>query len=331
MSDRTAAIVLQLRDQASPEVQRLAARFRELIQETRAAGASQEQAERQALSHAQALARLATASGQGARGQQVLVAALSAVNTETIAATRAETSLLSLQGRGAREALALADSEIRAARATGDHTRALQLIQTQLAQTSSGTTRYNQLLAQQAAAQRQAAPGPSALSQGLESLKGGLIGVVGPAALATAAIGAVGAAAQGLRDGLELKTQLDSTNAAVAIQVRQLRDYGQVQREAQAFAASYKLTQQDLATTLQSAVPVFRQSNATTTETLQTFLLLQRTAPEKPISEAARAIRELASGDVTSIKELFNVPAREAHLMKEAIAAGQDPVKVVAD
>jgi hypothetical protein len=243
--------------------------------------------------------------------------------------------------RRERELRRLADSEIRAARAAGDHARALQLIDRAMQAASGDAIRFNNLLAQQSQVQRTATREAERLAQAqrtmtpgqevLNTFKNGLVGIVGPAALATAAIGGVAAAAQGLRDGLELRSQLDTTNAAIRIQVQQLRDYGQVQREAQAFADAYKLTQQDLAGTLQAAIPVFRASNATTTETLETFLLLQRTAPEKPISEAARAIRELASGDVTSIKELFNVPARDAHAMKEAIAAGQDPVKVVAD
>lgn len=309
----------------------MAQRFRELIAEAKATGASQQEAERRALSHAQALARLAQAAGQTEQAQRVLVAALTAVNRETVAATQAETAYLAVQGRAAREAQQLADSEIRAARATGDHQGALQRIQAQLAQTAAGTARYNQLLAQKAAADRAAAPPQAALTQYVTQFKSGLAGVVGPAAAATAAIAAVTQVAQSFGEALAFTAQLDVTNAGVAIQVQQFRDYGQVQAEAQQFARQYKLTQEQLAASLQAGIPVLRQSNASTFETLQTFQLLQATAPEKPISEAARAIRELATGDVTSIKELFNVPAREAHAMKVAIEQGQDPVKVVAD
>ena len=49
------------------------------------------------------------------------------------------------------------DSEIRAARAAGDHARALQLIDEALGRAETGTMRYNNLLAQQATAQRAAA------------------------------------------------------------------------------------------------------------------------------------------------------------------------------
>jgi len=101
MADRNANIIITLRSNADAETRKLAASFRDLIQRTRDAGASQEQAERQTLSHAQALARLAAASGQAAQGEKILVAALSQVDRESTAAVRAQTQLATIQNRGA--------------------------------------------------------------------------------------------------------------------------------------------------------------------------------------------------------------------------------------
>ncbi len=52
--------------------------------------------------------------------------------------------------------------------------------------------------------------------------------------------------------------------------------------------------------------------------------------PAKPITEAARALRELANtGDVATIKDLFNVGAADALRMKNEIAGGADAVQVL--
>lgn len=99
MADRNANIIISLRNQADPEVRKLASSFRDLIQRLRDAGATQEQAERKALSHAQALAQLAARSGNAAQSERILTAAISQANQESTAAIRAQTQLVGIQNK----------------------------------------------------------------------------------------------------------------------------------------------------------------------------------------------------------------------------------------
>lgn len=144
-----------------------------------------------------------------------------------------------------------------------------------------------------------------------------------------AVIAGAGALIGSFNEAISFKGQLDATNGSIRAQIATFRDANRVYAEGQAFANRYKLTQAELTASLQSSIGVMRQSNASTTEILTTFARLQQTAPEKSISEAARAIRELQSGDVTSIRELFNVPAADANRMKAEIQGGADAIAVV--
>lgn len=179
-------------------------------------------------------------------------------------------------------------------------------------------------------AQSKAASGSSFASQTASAFKGQILSMVGPLAVATAALGTLKAGLDLAEEGFKLKAGLDSTRAAIDQQISSFRNSGQVFREGQVFADRYKITQAELSSTLQASIPILRNSSSSTTDLLNTISLLQATTPEKPISEAARALRELATGDVTTIKELFNVSAKDALTMKNAIAAGGDPVQVLA-
>lgn len=146
-----------------------------------------------------------------------------------------------------------------------------------------------------------------------------------------AALGAASALAQSFGDAFTFKANLDATTASVNLQLRGVRDSSQVWAEASAFAAKYKLTQEQVTQAVQAGVGVMRASTSSTTDLLATFQRLTVLAPDKPISEAARAIRELQSGDTTSIKELFNIAADDANRMKAEIEGGADAVQVVSN
>lgn len=179
-------------------------------------------------------------------------------------------------------------------------------------------------------AQEKAARGSGLAAQFAEGMKSGLLGIVGPAALATVAIGTVVGVANSFKEAFTFKTQLDATTSAIRSQLSGVRDASTVFAAGQAFADKYRITQEEITSTLQASIGVLRTSRSSTTDLLTTLSLLQATTPDKPISEAARAVRELATGDVTSIKELFNVSATSAAKMKTEIAAGGDAVQVVA-
>jgi hypothetical protein len=80
----------------------------------------------------------------------------------------------SVESTRSRALTQLRDSEIRAARATGDHQRALALINAEMGRAGAGTVRYNNLLARQATVQRQVQQSASGLSATLKSAAGAL-------------------------------------------------------------------------------------------------------------------------------------------------------------
>jgi hypothetical protein len=241
---------------------------------------------------------------------------------------------------------ALRNSEIAAARAAGDHAGALKLIEAELGRASQGTVRYNQLLAQQSRAQAAAARAGGGLgtagglpilprtvenfgTAAIDQFKSGLLGIVGPAAVAGASIAAISATVESFKRAFTFKAELDATNLAIRTNLEGVRDSSAVFQEAAKFADKYRLTQKETADILTSSTDILRVSTASVGDLESALLRLQSRDVSKPISEAARALRELNSGDVTSIKELFNVPAREALRMKNEIANGGDAVLVL--
>jgi len=103
VADRNAQIIVGLRNQASPEILKIAGDYRAFINQLQAGGATIDQAERKMLSLAQAKARTFTAAGQAARGEQELTAALGLVTTESATAYSAQTQLANIQKKVAGE------------------------------------------------------------------------------------------------------------------------------------------------------------------------------------------------------------------------------------
>jgi hypothetical protein len=166
-------------------------------------------------------------------------------------------------------------------------------------------------------------------TEAINQFKSGLIGIVGPAALATAGIAALSGTVNSFKQAFTFKAELDATNQAIRTNLEGVRDSGKVFDDAARFADKYRLTQQETTAILASSTDILRVSTASVADLESALLRLQSRDVSKPISEAARALRELNSGDVTSIKELFNVSAKEALRMKDEIAAGGDAVAVL--
>src|SRR5262249_13026567 len=101
-----------------------------------------------------------------------------------------------------------------------------------------------------------------------ESFKNGMLNVVGPAAAATLAIGALQKAGESFVDAFKFEAQLDANKRAIDIQLQGLRDSGEVFRQAQHYADEYKLTQQQTTEAIQASLPVIRNSKASIEEVL---------------------------------------------------------------
>ena len=228
--------------------------------------------------------------------------------------------------QAADAALRLASARANLARAEGDEARALQILNTALQQ-NSGATETASLRVQTAAARLQ--NGTTFAKEFGDGLKSGLLGVVAPAALATAAIGAVTATVQSFVGAFNFKAELDASTASIKSQLDGFRDANATYDEAIAFGRQYNITREETNAILGSSTDILRTSTASVGELETALIRLQSRDVSKPISEASRALRELQAGDTTSIKELFNIPAKDANKMKAEILAGGDAVKVL--
>jgi hypothetical protein len=236
-------------------------------------GTSQQRAAQSALAHAQAEARLQAASGNAAAGIRTLQTALEGVDRASVSAIRAETQLVGMQ--------------------------------TKLAKELSGTSQF------------------------VDAFKQGLFGFVAPAAAAGAALSVLQNTAQSFVDAFNFKAELEATTASVKSQLAGFRDVNATYAEASEFGRKYNITQQETNNILSSSTDILRASTSSVSQLETALIRLQSRDVSKPISEASRALRELSSGDVTSIKELFNVPAKDALAMRNEIVAGGDAVQVL--
>lgn len=126
--------------------------------------------------------------GTGGGGGQA-----AALTQQSAAAARASSGLERLR-----------DSEIRAARASGEHERALFLINNQLRGAEPNTVRYNNLLAQHTSVTQQAERATQSFGDQIGgALKGQILGIVGPAAIAAVAIKAIGEAGELIKLGAQ--------------------------------------------------------------------------------------------------------------------------------
>jgi hypothetical protein len=162
-----------------------------------------------------------------------------------------------------------------------------------------------------------------------DSFISGLTGIVAPAAAAQAALSGIQKVAQSFQDAFKYKAELDATNQSIAIQLKGVRDSGQVFQEATRYANTYKLTQQETSQAIASSIPVLRQSSASLTQVLGVLQRLQVLKPEKSFEDAARAVAELQAGQITSIVQQFNLSRSAANKMKDEINGGADAVKVL--
>jgi hypothetical protein len=294
----------------------------------RAAHADVEALSRAGAQNAQAQAKTAAASAQAATAQQRLAteqartaatSAQGAVNQQRHATETQRTAAAS--NRAATEAQRLATEQQRtattAANAAAAHARA-----------EKATLQYAQ--AQERAANSSSRAAGFAQQMG-DAFKGSLLDIVGPAAVATAAIAGVVKVAESFGEAFQFKAQLDSTTASINSQLGSVRDMSTVWAEAAAVGRTYRITQEQTNAILASSVDVLRTSEASVGELEIALLRLQSRDPSKPISEAARALRELNAGDTATIKELFNIGAQDANRMKNEIQGGADAVRVLSD
>lgn len=245
-------------------------------------------------------------------------AAIAALKTATGATGAAASSA----DKAARATQALAASEIRAATAGREYGKALGLVRRELDGATPGTVRYNNLLGQQATLLRQA-------GQAAQSSKSGLGGLVGTIGGGIAAVAGFSKAVGLMSDGLNLVGTLDASRRTLGTLLGSVERGNQVYADAIKFGERYGFTQQEIASSTAAAALIIKNSTQPTEKILEVLGRLAALNPAEGIDGATVALKELASGDITSIVERFNLSRDAARAMKNEIAAGADPVRTL--
>lgn len=235
---------------------------------------------------------------------------------------RIQTQINQVMGQSHRQDELLADAKIRAARAARNYSEALRLINQQLGMTIPGTTRYNNLLAQQSQVTNQATGMLNRIKASFAGYAAGFLG-------AAAAMRAFGAAKDYILGGVSLVATLQEQERGVSAVLNSVNRGNQVLKDAITFGQRYGFTQKEMGEAASQAAILMQTSATSAEETFSVLARLQARAPGKTFNDAVRSIAELQAGQLQSIQRVFNVPARFAQEMRDAIESGIDPIKAV--
>ncbi len=289
------------------------------------------------------IARVTAALKAAAQSAQNSIAAIDQSTNKTNQNTAANNAAAAALDKAAKQLDRVDQAHLQSALAATGNAGKVNLLTQELGRATQGSVRYYQVATQLANAkraltretealvekQRQEATAQNAAAQFGESFKSGLMGVVGPAAAASLALGLVSKAAHELEEAFKFKAQLDETNRSIEVQLRGVRDVGAAMAEARQFANRYKITQADTASVIQSSIPILRNSKASLSDVEAVLLRMSILKPEQGIEGAAFALAELQGGQSRSLATRFNVPIGKATELKREIEGGGDAVQVM--
>lgn len=224
----------------------------------------------------------------------------------------------------AREFDRLQQAQIRAARASGDFALTIRKAAAAVEMAEHGSVAYYNALAKLSQVQREAAAASQSGSKGLVSLRSGLMGAAGAFGLATSAAGAFTKILEIADQGYKLAATLDEQRRSLGQYMGDQQKANRVFAEAQAFGKRYLFTQKEMGEAVQAASLLIRDSNAPLEQQLSVIARLASLNPAEGISGAAYAIRELASGDIQSIVDRFNLSRKAMNGLKDEVADGVD-------
>lgn len=230
--------------------------------------------------------------------------------------------------RQADASLRLAQARARLAQIEGDEAGALKILNSALGENANASQRAQLAVQTQTARIRASTTtierNAGAFRQFSDAAKSGLLGIVGPAAAATAALGTITAAVSRAKEGFELRATLDEQRRSVQILIGDVERGGRIFDEAAAFGRKYGFTQREMGQSAEEAADLIRKSTVATQTQLEVLARLASRNSRQGFSGAVFSAKELQSGDITSIVERFNVARSSARAMKEEIAAGAD-------
>ena len=258
-------------------------------------------------------------AAQARAAQQAATVRTRAAQQAAAAETRAAQQAATAEAQAKREREQSAQSAIRAAVAHQDYGRALSLVQAQLNALRPGTAAHNNTLAEQARITREA----EAATRGGGSALDDLVGSLGGAAVAFSAFRV---AAEGFR----LDAQVDASNRSLRVFLGNSQEANEILQAGARFGDKYAFTQTEVAEALRTSAQLFDKTSVGADKMLEILARLGEVNPQEGIQGAAYAVRELVSGDITSLVERFNISRDAARALKEEIQSGAD-VGVVLD
>lgn len=266
---------------------------------------------------------------QEARAKANQAASASKADAENQALARSAQQAAQGAQRAEAAFLRAARAEATLASASGESARAITILSNALQQVDRTSLGAIQTQTQLARAMKSTADSSAALPRTFAGVTDEVKGMIAGSLGVGAALTAVAAAGQSFQDAFNFKAELDASTASINVQLGAVRNTGQVWQEASAYAAQYKLTQAQTVQAIGASINVLKNSSASVGETLEALQRLNLANTEESIDGAAFALAELASGDINSIVERFRVSRDEAYAMRDAIAAGADPVAVL--
>lgn len=238
------------------------------------------------------------------------------------------------QARTAAQAVAgLSQAEMQAARAAEQLAQAQNRTAQTAAAAAAAQTRAETAALRYAAAQDKAAQSGARASglagQFATGVKDGISGMIGPIALAGTALHGLEAIAGGVKEGLNLAATLDEQHRSIGILLGDVQKGNSVFQQAAAFGQKYGFTQKEMGDAASAAAPLIRSSTTAVEKQLEVLGRLASLNPNEGFSGATFSTKELASGDITSIVERFNIARNAANKMKQEIASGKDVFQVL--
>lgn len=272
------------------------------------------------------------------KGARAAVKAIQQLSPAQVQAARAVAQVAAAQAREAQAAAKAAEAQSRAAVAAQKLAQAQSRSAKEAANAAAAQARSEAAALRLAAAHEKASQSVKRTGDGLAilprsfaglttELQSQLVSLTGWGA----ALGAAGAVAQSFANAFTMAATLDATTRSIEAQIGTTRDWAATQAEAAAFAEQFGFTQQETTAALAASVPILQSSKAGADEVLATLARLAVLNPAEGIEGAAFALRELASGDVLSLVERFNLSKDAAYQMRDAIAAGADVTQVMSD
>ena len=233
------------------------------------------------------------------------------------------------QQRTGTNTLALAQAQARLKAASGDTTGAIQTLQAALEgadRSSVATIRTQTQLAQ---LQTRLVRDTTDAGTATKSFGASVVSLLGPLGIATTGIGALLTIAGKIKEGFDLRATLDEQRRTIGTLLGDVQKGDKVFQQAAEFGKKYGFTQKEMGESAAAAAPLIKNSTTAVEKQLEVLGRLATLKPTEGFTGATFATKELASGDITSIVERFEIARSAANQMKKEIAGGADVFDVL--